>query len=848
MSEPGANKRKHKTIHSLISKKEKIEETDFKSSAPCHKRPESPESDNFSPIKKRKIDALMHNNEQVLSKKIAPVSGGKGHLSSVMTRSTSVGSRYSQLCWFSRKPKENPQCVRSSIGSSSKSSCHGDVQSKKETPEPRKDKGSQQLANLTGRTRKKKHKSRNKEESEAEQAPTTDAKKQVPHKLATWINSFKIVTLPKESTNSIAARSQAFQKACKKRMSIKKCDRATSSSQHLMPKQLPSVKQKEKNTCLEKAKCLLDSATQSLDMKTKTDGLSTPLQDAEDSEEEMQIVEELHTARSEKKLDLDVAQTCGELTSMDIDSSEGDVHNCPVNMSCSNVLIVLDTNIMIGHLDFIKALKTMELPGFGKPVLIIPWVVLQELDYMKNGKLLQTVKHKAIPAVQFIYVCLKKQDPQLWGQSMQQASQKMYGLTAENNDDRVLHCCIQFQKLYPNAKILLCTDDKNLCNKAIVSDVKAVSKADLLAAIHNLMMTTSGQPSGAITTLLRGGQVSKNDNSCENSSSDASNPFRTVVSDLEKCLGLALSKILETEMKIAFEDLWVEVLFLKPPWTLSDLLQCFKKHWLAVFGMVVKRDLLESIDFLHENMCKGATVDYLLMGLLLKQSSILLNGFSSRANYDGALPEACARIGQLLKTVSEVNNVCLQNSSKSKEILPEKSVLEKCELEGLRMAYEEKSSETQNIQNNERFREIWTVLESLCNTVAKYSDDVFNTFTDVQALLLVQPTASLLPLQETFVCLQKLMMAVKNILAGIQRTLEVNSSSEDIWPLYQVLVNNEIHVTDFKFSAVELYECLSQSEYRQKLTIGYSQLGVLENKMKTLNESICLEAKSRGWM
>lgn len=65
------------------------------------------------------------------------------------------------------------------------------------------------------------------------------------------------------------------------------------------------------------------------------------------------------------------------------------------------------------------------LPGVDRLALIIPWVVLQELDNLKKGKMLQHVRDKAIPAVQFIYKCLKNQDSKLWGQSMQLASQKM---------------------------------------------------------------------------------------------------------------------------------------------------------------------------------------------------------------------------------------------------------------------------------------------------------------------------------------------------------------------------------------------------------------------------------------
>lgn len=36
----------------------------------------------------------------------------------------------------------------------------------------------------------------------------------------------------------------------------------------------------------------------------------------------MQVVEELHLARTEKKLEVDVLQSCGELTCMEIDPPE----------------------------------------------------------------------------------------------------------------------------------------------------------------------------------------------------------------------------------------------------------------------------------------------------------------------------------------------------------------------------------------------------------------------------------------------------------------------------------------------------------------------------------------------
>ncbi|NXU24390.1 SWT1 protein, partial [Thalassarche chlororhynchos] len=177
-----------------------------------------------------------------------------------------------------------------------------------------------------------------------------------------------------------------------------------------------------------------------------------------ETDQEMQIVEDLHVARVQKRMALSVVQTCGELTSMEIDLPEQDLNiSAEAFTSGLNILVVIDTNIMISHLEFVRSLKSEDIPGVGRLALIIPWVVLQELDNLKKGKMLQHVRDKAIPAVQFIYMCLKNQDSKLWGQSMQLASQKIYGLSDENNDDRVLQCCLQYQNLFPQAVVILCT-------------------------------------------------------------------------------------------------------------------------------------------------------------------------------------------------------------------------------------------------------------------------------------------------------------------------------------------------------------------------------------------------------
>ncbi|RXM32793.1 Transcriptional protein SWT1 [Acipenser ruthenus] len=172
----------------------------------------------------------------------------------------------------------------------------------------------------------------------------------------------------------------------------------------------------------------------------------------------MQLVVELHTARSEKLLEMNVEQSYGELTCMDIDLPE-EKTNCAHN-----------------------------------------------------------------------------------------------GLSVENNDNRVLQCSLQYQSLYPNLTIILCTcvplincvslpemtsteticNDKNLCSKALLSGVKAVSKE----SERNRNNSEAERREAAASAL--GPEVA------------------SLVSILEECLEKVLSAVLEKEIKIAFDDLWME--------------------------------------------------------------------------------------------------------------------------------------------------------------------------------------------------------------------------------------------------------------------------------------------------
>ncbi|XP_039737174.1 transcriptional protein SWT1 isoform X3 [Pteropus medius] len=553
------------------------------------------------------------------------------------------------------------------------------------------------------------------------------------------------------------------------------------------------------------------SSSENLTQSFEAPCSSVSLESIQDTDQEMQIVEELHAARVGKSMDSPVVLPSGELTSMEIDLVEDDRHcsaGIPSNTaSDKKLLIVIDTNILMNHLKFVRILKTTEIPGFDRLVLIIPWVVVQELDRMKAGKLLKYAQQKAILAVHFINECLKNQDRNLWGQSIQLASQKLYGFSDENNDDRVLKCCLQYQELFPCSLVILCTDDRNLRNKGLISSVKSLSKEELSAEFLNLSLNTETyhQPCDISKQQLKAETPLEESNEEESPDSGLPILLESIVSDLEKSLGTALSSILETEMKLAFGNLWVEMLYLKPPWTLMHLLQCFRKHWLAVFGLVMEKNLLLTIESLYENLCKANNeVDFTTVKFLLQDSQSLLHAFSTRSNYDGILPQAFAQVNKLLQTFTEVKAKLNRNPSenaackKQEDTSPMKS-----------NDQEITTFSSAHLPPPNRHQEIWSILENVWITIYQNSTDVFQRLGSNSALT----SSKIASFEEAFIYLQKLMAAVKDILEGIQRILAPNSNYQDVETLYNFLIKYEVN-KNVKFTAQELYDCVSQTEYR----------------------------------
>ncbi|XP_026314774.1 transcriptional protein SWT1 isoform X2 [Hyposmocoma kahamanoa] len=249
---------------------------------------------------------------------------------------------------------------------------------------------------------------------------------------------------------------------------------------------------------------------------------------------------------------------------MDVEDSE-EMRQTTTSFQCTNVnsteikenvVLVVDTNIFIHELDVIKNVLNSHIKGYSEqPTLLVPWRVINELDRLKdnnNGN--GAICKRARSAMDYLYKSLPE-NSRIKGQSLRDANCHIY--PCELPDDEILNCCLQQKER--GISVILLSNDKNLCNKASINGVKCITLADLKPLLEN-------KPQATVDPDLYAS-----------------------VKHYENTMHQLLANILENEMRAKYNNLWQHVLFKAPPWTLSDVLQCLLKHWIAVFNEVFPR-------------------------------------------------------------------------------------------------------------------------------------------------------------------------------------------------------------------------------------------------------------------
>lgn len=558
--------------------------------------------------------------------------------------------------------------------------------------------------------------------------------------------------------------------------------------------------------------------------------------------DQKQVVEEHHSAHSEKRPELKPLKSYGELTCMEIDlPEEGDTDSSSRQTLQQDVILILDTNILLSHLDYIKKIRSHGLGAMGFPVILIPWVVLQELDSLKMGNRLSgSVDRKASPAIKYIHSSIKSRESGLWGQSMQQAAQSGYGLIAENNDDRVLQCCLQYQSLYPESPVILCTNDKNLCSKAILSGVKAFSKDDLVKEVErfrhdeqalqclltptrplnvsqfqtpvlNKSCTPAQSPKRHSPSHLSQAEMEEDDGQLDEGENEEEKrkKLSICVSDMEDCLREVLCEVLEVEMKAVYENLWLEIVYLKPPWTLPDILQCMKKHWIAVFGHIVPRKKLQAVLHLNNFFTSDKTVEYNTTLEAFLQAKDLLTVFGKRSS---RVPAALSLLDNIFNRLLTKGETPVSDAVMSDD--------------------EEKQATSSHVSH----QDVWALFENVWKNVYEISLTVFKALHfDPQTMQRAQPTGGPPPPQDALCCLYKVTSMVSQLLQAFSRILSA-VSLEETQALLNFIHSSEVATTSL--TAKDLLDCFSQQEYRDRLSVGGTQLMHLKVALEHCVEAV----------
>ncbi|XP_014209678.1 transcriptional protein SWT1 isoform X2 [Copidosoma floridanum] len=239
--------------------------------------------------------------------------------------------------------------------------------------------------------------------------------------------------------------------------------------------------------------------------------------------------------------------------------------------------IVIDTNVYLSNLTLIEEVRDFNSNIFGRPFIVVPWTVLQELDFIKDDKnntRSEALKYKARKAVDFLNRYFTAKHPRFLGQTPRDVKENKKKFATDCPDDEILQTCLQIKE---SAKTpVLLSYDKNLCTKAMIHDITILGRNDPLEKMyflkaaettHFLSNSLHGQieePQGDSSILQQ--ELLKADD---------------IIEEGKAILKTVLSQVVAKEMKNLFGDRWEKHAIIHPPWSVHSVLKCALKHWMA---------------------------------------------------------------------------------------------------------------------------------------------------------------------------------------------------------------------------------------------------------------------------
>ncbi|XP_062539268.1 transcriptional protein SWT1 [Armigeres subalbatus] len=159
------------------------------------------------------------------------------------------------------------------------------------------------------------------------------------------------------------------------------------------------------------------------------------------------------------------------------------------------VFLVMDTNVFLSHLKGVEQLLGKGFPHIGQPILVVPYIVLQELDRIKHREQGKPLSQAASQSIRFLNDHLKRRDPRVKGQSTIEAT--IHLVPVENPDDHIINCCFQLRQIIAGrarTELMLLSNDVNLRNKALVNGLPAFGYGELMAEADRIRFATDDLP------------------------------------------------------------------------------------------------------------------------------------------------------------------------------------------------------------------------------------------------------------------------------------------------------------------------------------------------------------------
>ncbi|KAL1117347.1 hypothetical protein AAG570_004673 [Ranatra chinensis] len=234
----------------------------------------------------------------------------------------------------------------------------------------------------------------------------------------------------------------------------------------------------------------------------------------------------------------------------------------------SVLYVVIDTNVLISNLPLVDSLLTEKVGDF-KPIIAIPWQVLKELDYLKEGNVgssdksagqVKTVAKSARAATAF----LLENSESIYCQSQKDSQMDNDYFDVEVPDDNIIKCCMKIQK--KGHCVVLLSNDRNLCLKCTTTDVLGVSEQRFKDYMGKNRKARA--------------RIDVEKVPCKEKVCDYE--LCMIIHQLAMTLKSFLYSVIERGLSEKYGGMWTWHASFKPPWSLIEVITCAHLQWAII--------------------------------------------------------------------------------------------------------------------------------------------------------------------------------------------------------------------------------------------------------------------------